>query len=488
MAGIALILEYQWRAFWRRVARTRQRVQFYLTLLAILGWAFVAILPARLARAADELSAGQTTSMEAVLWALCVLWLFVPVEDANLSLTSRHLRTFPINVRRLLIVRMLSVFCSPVALLIAAGSLGSLWPFLLARQTVLACAAALLLFAAAFGFGMSASHVLVAAELRRAVLAPLAVISIALGAVLFTRGPQGIEQLRVVAAVSPPHLVSAVSVAASLSAAVIPLLTLAAVSAAVGGLLFWSFRRSVFAQSDTPALGRVADSVLWFPGRFGGLVRKEQHEFRKLLDVWPGLLLVMAVSIASLFGPLPPIVRQAIIVIVFMMNTHVIMNCFGLNTSAELNRYAILPLRGRDMLLIKNLGLTVIVAAQLTLLILIAIWRSGLLEAGAEVLVAAVLLLSHLAWGNLVSVSAPFKMQFYRFASSGEPVTAMVGSTIGSAPGVVVLFLLHSENTSWSAAIIAGVLLLSLAAYLLSLHYSGRSFERRRHIIGERLS
>ena len=487
MAGIALILDYQWRAFWRRVIRTRQRIRFYFTLFALLGYVFVAILPARQARAADELSTGQTTSMEVVLWTFCVLWLFVPVEDANVSLTSRRLRTFPIDVGRLLVVRMLSVFCSPVALLIAVGSLVSLWPFLFARQAVLGGAGALLLFGSAFGFGMSASHVLVAAELRRAVLAPLAIISVALGAVLLARGPQGIEQLRLVAAVSPPHLVSAVAVAETLSAAVIPFLTLVAVNAAVGGLLFWSFRRSVFAQSDERALGRAADSVLWFPGRFGGLVRKEQLEFRKLLDVWPGLLLVLAVSIASLFGPLPPIVRHAIIVIVFVMNTNVIMNCFGLNTSAELNRYAILPLRGRDVLLIKNLGLTVIVAAQLTLLIPIAVWRSGLTEAAAEVLVAAVLLLSHLAWGNLVSVSAPFKMQLYRFASSGEPVTVMVGSTIGSAPGVLVLFLLHSESP-WSAATMVGVLLLSLAAYLVSLHYSGRSFERRRHIIGEQLS
>ena len=119
--------------------------------------------------------------------------------------------------------------------------------------------------------------------------------------------------------------------------------------------------------------------MLWFPGRFGGLVRKEQHYFRKLLDLWPGLLLVLAISVASLFGSPPPVVRQAIIVIVFVMNTNVIMNCFGLDTPAELNRYAILPLRGREVLLVKNLGLAVIVAAQLALLILTAAlaFRSG---------------------------------------------------------------------------------------------------------------
>jgi hypothetical protein len=152
-----------------------------------------------------------------------------------------------------------------------------------------------------------------------------------------------------------------------------------------------------------------------------------------------------------------------------------------------LNRYAILPLRGKDVLLVKNLGLTVIVAAQLALLIATAAWQSGLLEAIAEVLLAAILLLSHLAWGNLVAVTAPFRMHFYRFASNGTPLTAIAGSTIGSAPGVIVLFLLNSES-SLAAAGIVGVLLLSLAVYIISLHYSGRSFEHRSHIIGERLS
>ena len=163
------------------------------------------------------------------------------------------------------------------------------------------------------------------------------------------------------------------------------------------------------------------------------------------------------------------------------------MNCLGMDTGAELNRYAIFPLRGKEVLLVKNLGLTMIVAAQLALLILTAAWRSGLLEACLEIIVAGVLLLSHLTWGNMVSVAAPFKMQFYRFASNGAPLTAIVGSTIGSAPGVVVLFLVHSES-SFAAVRIAAILLLVMAVYLVSLHYAGRSLEHRRQIIGERLS
>jgi hypothetical protein len=486
VAGIALILRYQWRAFWRRFSRTRERAQFYLTVLMVLGWVFIAILPARVSRAAQELPAGHTASMDAVLWLLCGLWLFVLFEDSTVSLTSRHLRLFPLDVGRLLAVRILSVFCSPVALLVALGSLISLWPFLFARQRVLGAAAALLLYTLAFGVAVTASHVVGMPAVRRHLLAPLAAISVVVGAVLLTRGLRGFEP-RALMALPPPHLVSEVAVAASPSAALLPLMALVAIGAGVGVLPVWSFRRSVFGQSGTRVVGRAPGSVLWFPGRFGGLVRAEQLYFRKLLDLWPGLLLVAAVSVASVFGPVPPIVRQSVMVIVFASNVNVFMNGLGLSTSAELTRYAMLPLHGRDVLLVKNLGLTVIVAAQLALLIVTALWRSGPLEASAEVLTATVLLLSHLAWGNMVSVTSPFKMHFYRFASSGEPVTAIVGTTIGSVPGIVVLVLLHS-GSPLSAVAIAAVLVLSLAVYLVSLRSAGRRFEHRRHIIGERLS
>jgi ABC-type ATPase involved in cell division len=52
---ILLILRYQWRAYWRRFIRTGHRAQFYLLMLAVLGWLFFVRLPPRLSRAAHEL-------------------------------------------------------------------------------------------------------------------------------------------------------------------------------------------------------------------------------------------------------------------------------------------------------------------------------------------------------------------------------------------------------------------------------------------------
>jgi hypothetical protein len=488
MARIALILRYQWRAHWRRFIRTRQHAQFYFTVLALLGWLFFVLLPPRLSQAARELAAGQTSMMEAVLVVQCALWLFALVEDSIVSLTSTRLHQFPLGVRSLLVVRVLSLFCSPVALLIAAGSIFSLWPLFSAHHPGLAVAAALLLFALVLALGMSASHVLSVSASTRTLLALVAIVAVALGAIAFAQRPSGVEPLRAAATVfTPPHLVTMIAVAATPSATVFPFIALIAISVPAWHLLVWSFRRSLFSQTTVRAVGRTVGSPLWFPGRWGGLVRKEQFYVRKLLDLWPGALLVLAVSVASLFGPLPPIVRQSVIVIVFASNVNAMMNCFGLDTPAELSRYFILPLRGRHVLLIKNLGLTVIVMAQLALLILIAAWRSGPMEAGAEIVEAMVLMLSHLSWGNLVSVTAPFKMQFYRFASSGEPLTMIVGTTIGSAPGVLVVYLLHSA-TPLAALAIGGILVLVSAAYLVSLHLAGKDVDQRRHILIERLS
>jgi hypothetical protein len=153
----------------------------------------------------------------------------------------------------------------------------SLWPFFSAHHTVLGGVTALLLFALALGVGMSVSHLPSVAELRRKLLVPVAMIGIALGAFFFSQGLQGIEQLRAGVVFTPPHLVTAVAVGATPSATLIPLITLLAISAPVCYLLFWSFRRSLFSKKAKRAEARAADSVLWFPGRFGGLVRKEQY-------------------------------------------------------------------------------------------------------------------------------------------------------------------------------------------------------------------
>ena len=102
-------------------------------------------------------------------------------------------------------------------------------------------------------------------------------------------------------------------------------------------------------------------------------------------------------------------------------------------------------------------------------------------------MVAIVLILAHLAWGNVVSVVEPRRTEPHRFASAGDPVTALVSLLIGSAPGVAVIVLLRSDSRVTALAI-AVIVLLTMAAYYGSLRYAGRSFERRIEIISRRLA
>jgi hypothetical protein len=199
------------------------------------------------------------------------------------------------------------------------------------------------------------------------------------------------------------------------------------------------------------------------------------------------LLLSLAAAVVALSASLSSTFRQTMFVIVCAMNATVTLNCLGLDRPAGLTRYLILPIRGKDLFLAKNVALMVVVAVQLMLLLAIGTWQSGVLQLGPEILVAFVLVLAHLAWGNVVSVFEPRRTEPYRFMSPADPVTMSVSVLIGSAPGVAVMLLLRSDSPIAPLAI-AAIVLLTVAAYYGSLRYAGSSFERRIEIISGRLA
>lgn len=232
---------------------------------------------------------------------------------------------------------------------------------------------------------------------------------------------------------------------------------------------------------------RRATSIARLPGRLGPLVQKEQRAVSSVLDVWMVLLMSLAAAAIAFFAAFSSTSRQATFVIVCAMNANVTLNCLGLDRPAALTRYFILPIRGKDLFLTKNVAVAVFVAVQLMLLLAIGAFQSGVIQLGRDILVALVLVLSHLAWGNLVSVYEPRRTEPYRFASSADPVTMLVTMLIGSAPGVAVMLLLRSDSRMAPLAI-AGIVLLTMAAYYGSLRFAGESFERRIEIISGRLA
>ena len=251
-------------------------------------------------------------------------------------------------------------------------------------------------------------------------------------------------------------------------------------------LLRWSFVRRLYDETSERTAQR-ATSIAWLPGRLGPLVQKEQRSNRTVPDLWMGLLPVLAAAALSLSTPLSSTVRQAILVIVCGLNGNVMQNCLGRDRPAGLTRYLILPIRGKDLFLAKNVAVMVLVGLQLTLLLAIGAWQAGVLQLGADIVVATVSLLAHLAWGNVVSVFEPRRTEPHRFTSGGDPVTASLSLLIGSAPGVAVIVLFPSHSRAAVLAI-GALVLLTIATYYGSLRYAGSSFERRIEIISHRLA
>ena len=297
MAGASLIFRYQWRAFWRRVLRTG-RLKFYLTVLTLLGWMTAVALPDSLSRAAGELAAGQTASMDRLLLVLCLLWLVVLGEDLNVSLSSDRLRRFPLDVRSLLALRLFSLFLSPIAWLATIVSLIGLSPLLSAPHPLLGSLAAFFFFALTIGVGMSVSQPLGIARWRR-----LLVAVAALGAVAVASRCLGVSRRQTadcgLMAVNPATLVTTVAVATTPYAMAVPVATLLVSGAAAWYVFLWSFRRSLHAETSERT-ARRATSIARLPGRLGPLVHKEQRSVSRVLDLWMGLLLVLAAAALAL--------------------------------------------------------------------------------------------------------------------------------------------------------------------------------------------
>ena len=484
MARASLIFPYQWRAFWRRVLRTG-RVKFYLSVLALVGSVTAGALPERLARASLDLAAGQTASMDRLLLVLCLLWLVVLGENLHVSLSNERLRRFPTPVRSLLALKLSSLFLSPSVWLATIVSLLGLLPLLSAREPLLGILTALFLLALTIGVGLSVSQLLDVARRRRLRFAVTAFATAVLLLALVSQG--GASALSSsLAAMNPATLVTTVAVATTARAMIVPVTALLVSGALVWSLLLWSFVRSLY-DERTETTARRATSIARLPGRLGPLVHKEQRSIRTVLDLWMGFLPVIAAAALSLSISLSPTIRQAILAIVCVLNANVILNCLGLDRPAGLLRYLIFPIRGKDLLFAKNVAVMVVVALQFAPLLAIGAWQSGLMQLAAEIVVATVLLLAHLAWGNLVSVFEPRRTEPHRFASGGDPVTAIVSALIGSAPGVAVIVLLQSDSLATMLSI-AAIILLTIAAYYGSLRYAGSSFERRIELISRRLA
>jgi len=254
---------------------------------------------------------------------------------------------------------------------------------------------------------------------------------------------------------------------------------LAVLTIAAFGVALWSFTASLQYVGSRRSQRFAVLGLIHFPGRLGGLLKKDLRYFIRLLDVYFALPIVIlfVIYLASNAEPSASVFK-VVLIILFLPCISMASNCFGLDRPLGLDRYSLFPLSGRDILLSKNL------AFAFFLMILVgAIFPLALRRFGAGVTVQGfielvLMALAYLSWGNWMSVRDPYKMQFYRFSAGGSPADAIIGLLFGSVPGLIMVYSGTLRTTV--------LLILAYSAlYYFSLTRSGRRFEQRREEIRE---
>lgn len=483
MDRVALIIGYEWRAYWRRFVRAglrggNQAILFILSLL--IAAKYLQLLTTTAANVAN----GNTLLLSSLLTAVFLMWLFPVASSKRETIASRRWLHLPLTVRELFIIRSVSLLMAPSAWLLVAGSLAISYPLLWSRHPLTGIVAGLLFVTTAWFTGLAVTHLLHSSFWRRMLWFAMLIVLAFAGMYLIKGG-----SLRSLSALPffPSVLVERAAMQDALEQRAVSLAALVILLVATGGVTLWAFKRSLIEGADS-AGEKLLLTTKPFPGRLGGLVAKDFIYFRKLLDVYLGVAAAILAGLYLVAAEAPSAgIFWSLVVIIFLGNAAVPFNSFGLDDRSGLDRYSLLPVSGRLILLSKNLAYLLIVLVQLLPVLFLAGWRLGAQVSALGLIEAATIAGAYLTWGNWMSVNHPLKMQFFRFANSGAAlVDAMGGIIFGSLPGIVLIYLWQKQGRA-AVGISGLVILLTGALYLLSLRRFGDRFETNREQIAEAL-
>lgn len=478
MDRITFILGFQWRAYWRRVQRPKHLTTNNAGVWILFGGIGVLKYLQQLPVVAAQLARNETARYETLLMALFLVWMFSVMAESRRSITSQALLHTPLTSLELFWIRLGSVFISPAPWVIAACSLALCYPLSKATHPATGIVGLLLFILFALAMGLTIAHVLSSANIRKLLLVAVVVASAVLGGVWLAQRRVPISDF----AWRPNHLAASAAVAPEPSG---PLAALAVMMVVAFVLALWSFTTSLRGVQSRRSQRLTIAGVIEFPGRLGGLIKKDLRYFIRLLDFYFALPIVILFISYLAWSPEPSAsVFSAVILILFLPCISVASNYFGLDSPQGLDRYALFPLSGRQLLLSKNLAFALLFIVSFIAILPFVLWRFGVGVAAFGFIELVLVVLAYSSWGNWMSVRAPYKMQFYRFSAGGSPADVLLGLLFGSLPGVILVLLLYRENSGLPWFIVL-MMALYLGLYYLSITTSGRRFEERREAIRE---
>lgn len=472
MDRVAAVLNFQWRAYWRRFQRAGNLTTNNAGVWILFGGIAVVRYLQQLPRISSQLAHGDSARYEALLIGVFFIWMLPVMGESWRSIGSRALLHTPLTSRELFLIRLGSVFVSPVTWVIVACSLALGYPLANAPNPLAGMAALVLFLLFSLAMSLTIAHVLSSAAMRKLLLGAMVVLSVLVGGLWLTKSTLAFAWW-------PNRLAAHAAVQTD---AFRPIAALAALTIAAFGLSLWTFTRSLQYAGSRRSQTFTVLGLIHFPGRFGGLLKKELRYFVRLLDVYFALPIVILFVIYLASNPEPSAsVFRVVLIVLFLPWISMASNCFGLDSPLGLDRYSLFPLSGRDILLGKNLAFALLFMILVGAIFPLAFWRFGAGITALGFVELVLMALAYLSWGNWMSVRDPYKIQFYRFSAGGSPADAIIGMLFGSVPGLIMVY---SGGALWTIVLL---ILVYSALYYLSLTRSGRRFEARREEIRQSL-
>lgn len=482
MDRIRAVLQFQWRAYARRFRGAGTLRTSNVGPLVLLGGLFAVRYFQQLPIAASQLAKGETTRYQALLTAVFLAWLFPVLGETRRSITTRNLLHFPFTANDLFLIRVGSAFISPVSWIIIAASLALCYPVAAARHPLTGISALFVLLFLGLFTSLTISQLLNSALARGLILGVLLMATVVGGLLWLAKRNEVIATLTLLL----PHRLAAG--AAESPTPVRSLAILAGITAVVAFLALRTFKLTLEPQRNQRSQSFTLLGLIEVPGKFGGLLKKDLRYYSRLLDLYFALPIVLLFNMYLVGDTAPSALAFFIVVgILFLPCISLAFNSFGLDRPLGLDRYTLFPLSNKQKLFSKSLAFATIMAVLFVTILPLTLWKLGLRTSVLGLIELIVLWLAYVSYGNWISVTQPFKMLFYRFASGGTLVDAVMGMIFGSVPAAVTVYLAYNEDKGalWKLLLMMAIY---LAVFLFSLSRSARLLETQREDIRRALS
>lgn len=459
MAAILIVVRYvaldNFRALAQSPASTKSNLLLYLAAAACWIWYGLSLV---ITLSVKELSA----------FSFSIIWNVVPIliSFSCVSLFARDLSPvlldrmyLPVSRSAFFVIRTLTLYCSPIGLTVSIpasilcvmlmGELASplfLWfsfcTIILSHYIALLIVDLVAILGSAISTGLVATSV----------------------AAIFISSRLGVSEVL-------SEVRSQIDIEESLSSAhVIGFLALTMAGATLGSFVLHNIRFSAVRNRDS--MFRISASSL--EGKVGItiLVLNGIRSFGRILDPYIGIALAIAYTSYLVTTDAPsPDSSLIVIMIVLLSNVGISMNLFGMESGQSLDRYSLIPITSRQLLISKHASYCAICSIQLLPVLGAIALEFGLQQVILLIPTMVAIVLGYLGLGTWMSIRVPFSMKECQLSYGGSLIYLLIIISASNLPGLLGMKI---ERLSIMGAILA----VCLTGYCLAVWRFDHQFEK----------